>query len=52
MSRKLYLSIFLLIPLLLTGYALQAKEYPCVSKVGECLMDLNDNPTVIPAQKI
>jgi|JI6StandDraft_1071083.scaffolds.fasta_scaffold476870_1 hypothetical protein len=42
MSRKNYLSILFLIPLTLTGYSLQAKnyeQYPCIVGVGECLID-------------
>lgn len=40
MSRKTSLSILFLIPLTLTGYSLQAKnykQYPCIVGVGECL---------------
>ncbi|MBP9692165.1 MAG: hypothetical protein KBD90_02405 [Alphaproteobacteria bacterium] len=41
MSKKvsLALSIFLLIPLLMTGYSLQAETYPCISSI-ECYINL------------
>ncbi len=40
MSKKvsLALSIFLLIPLLMTGYSLKAERYPCISSIGECFL--------------
>lgn len=41
MSWKTSLSVLFLIPLTLTGYSLQAKnytQYPCIVAIGECLI--------------
>ena len=45
MSRKLYLSILVLVPLLVTGYSLQAEKYPCTLKLGECLISMKPQTT-------
>jgi hypothetical protein len=45
MSRKMYLSILVLIPLLVTGYSLQAETYPCTLKLGECLLSMKPQDT-------